>query len=169
MFKHRFSVNMKPMKRILVFFIAVFATTAGYSQALSYGSNITLADAKKVAAASEAYAVGKSWTVVIAIVDTGGNLVYLQRSDNTQIGSIEVAISKATTANNFKRPTKAFQDALASGGENLRVLSLPEGVIAVEGGELLISGGKIIGAIGISGLTAAQDTEVAKVGTAVIK
>lgn len=160
---------MKPMKNVLVFLFAVCATTVTYSQTLTYGHNITLADAKKVAAASEAYAVGKNWTVVIAIVDTGGNLVYLQKSDNTQVGSIEVAISKAKTSNNFKRPTKAFQDALASGGENLRVLSLPAGVIAVEGGELLISDGKIIGAIGISGLTAAQDTEVAKVGTAVIK
>jgi uncharacterized protein GlcG (DUF336 family) len=157
------------MKSILVFVFAVCATTAVYSQSLTYGHNISLAEAKKVAGASEAYAVGKNWTVVIAIVDTGGNLVYLQKSDNTQVGSIDVAISKAKTANNFKRPTKAFQDALASGGENLRVLSLPAGVIAVEGGELLISEGKIIGAIGISGLTAAQDTEVAKIGTAAIK
>jgi uncharacterized protein GlcG (DUF336 family) len=155
--------------KIVILVLSLAVTTAGYSQTLPYGSSITLADAKKVAAASEAYAVGKSWTVVIAIVDTGGNLVYLQRSDNTQIGSLEVAISKATTANNFKRPTKAFQDGLANGGENLRILSLPAGVIAVEGGELLISNGKIIGAIGISGLTAAQDTEVAKIGVAVIK
>jgi glc operon protein GlcG len=156
------------MKYLVVFFLAL-VTSAGYGQALAYGANITLADAKKAAAASEAYAAGKSWNVVIAIVDTGGNLVYLQKSDNTQVGSIEVAISKARTANNFKRPTKAFQEALASGGENLRVLSLPAGVIAVEGGELLIADGKIIGAIGISGLTAAQDTEVARVGVAVIK
>jgi uncharacterized protein GlcG (DUF336 family) len=149
-------------------FLFVCVTTVTFAQNLAYGPNITLADAKKVAAASEAYAVGKNWTTVIAIVDTGGNLVYLQRSDNTQIGSLDVAISKATTANNFKRPTKAFQDGLASGGENLRILSLPGG-IAIEGGELLISGGKIIGAIGVSGLTAAQDTEVAKIGVAVIK
>lgn len=159
---------MKTMKHFIVLLLVVL-TTASFGQAPAYGPNITLADAKKVAAASEAYAVGKNWGVVVAIVDTGGNLVYLQRSDNTQIGSIEVAISKATTANNFKRPTKAFQDGLAGGGENLRILSLPAGAIAVEGGELLISNGKIIGAIGISGLTAAQDTEVAKVGTAVIK
>jgi glc operon protein GlcG len=167
MFKHRFYVNMNSMKCLILFFF-LCAATVSVAQTLPYGSNITLADAKKVAAASEAYAVGKSWTVVIAIVDTGGNLVYLQRSDNTQIGSIEVAIGKAKTANNFKRPSKALQDALAKEGENLRVLSLP-GVVAVEGGELLIADGKIIGAIGISGLTAVQDTEVAKVGTAVIK
>ena len=159
---------MKFMK-YLVAVLLVFVTSLGFSQALQYGPNITLADAKKAAAASEAYAVGKSWTVVIAIVDTGGNLVYLQRSDNTQIGSIEIAIAKATTSNNLKRPTKALQDALANGGENLRVLSLPAGSVVIEGGELLISNGKIIGAIGVSGLTAAQDTEVAKAGVAVIK
>jgi len=146
---------------LLLFSAAAFAQT-------EYGQNISLADAKKVAAAAEAYATSKNWGVVIAIVDTGGNLVYLQRQDNTQIGSLEVAQAKAKTANAFKRPTKAFQDALTQGGENLRVLSLPN-AIAVEGGELLISNGKIIGAIGVSGLKAAEDTEVAKAGTAVIK
>lgn len=156
---------MKKMKaNLIIFFLFISAAVFGQE----YGPNITLADAKKVAAASEAYAIGKHWTVVIAIVDTGGNLVYLQRQDGTQIGSIEVAQSKAKTANAFKRPTKAFQDAVTQGGENLRVLSLPN-VIAVEGGELLISNGKIIGAIGVSGLKAAEDTEVAKAGTAVIK
>lgn len=155
------------MKSALIVLLAL-TTTVSFAQTLNYGSNITLADAKKVAAAAEAYAVGKSWTIVIAIVDTGGNLVYLQKSDNTQVGSIDVAIGKAKTANNFKRPSKALQDALAKEAENLRVLSLP-GVVAVEGGELLIADGKIIGAIGISGLTAVQDTEVAKIGTAVIK
>lgn len=152
-------------QKLFVFFFLTSVVAFGQTE---YGPNITLANAKKVAAAAEAHAVSKNWTVVIAIVDTGGNLVYLQRSDNTQIGSLEVAQLKARTANNFKRSTKAFQDGLAGGGENLRILTLPN-AIAVEGGELLISDGKIIGAIGVSGLTAAQDTEVAKAGTAVIK
>lgn len=142
----------------------VLISAAAFSQT-EYGPNITLADAKKVAAAAEAHAVGKNWAVVIAIVDTGGNLVYLQKQDNTQIGSLEVAQLKAKTANNFKRPTKVFQDGLA---ESSRVLSIPN-AIAVEGGELIVSNGKIIGAIGVSGLKAAEDTEVAKAGTAVIK
>lgn len=142
----------------------VLITGAAFGQT-EYGPNITLADAKKVAAAAEAHAVGKNWAVVIAIVDTGGNLVYLQKQDNTQIGSLEVAQLKAKTANNFKRPTKVFQDGLA---ESSRVLSIPN-AIAVEGGELIVSNGKIIGAIGVSGLKAAEDTEVAKAGTAVIK
>ncbi len=156
------------MKILSVILILISTVSLAQQAPLTYGSNISLADAKKVAAAAEAYAIGKNWAVVVAIVDTGGNLVYLQRQDGTQIGSIEVAQAKAKTANNFKRPTKAFQDGVASGGENLRILSLPN-AIAVEGGELLISDGKIIGAIGISGLTAAQDTEVAKAGVAVIK
>jgi glc operon protein GlcG len=154
--------------RILIFFLLISGVVLAQQAPLQYGSNVTLEQAKKIAAAAEAYAVSKNWTVVIAIVDTGGNLVYLQRQDNTQIGSIEVAQAKAVTANNFKRPTKAFQDAVASGGENLRILTLP-GAVAVEGGELLILNGKIIGAIGISGLKSAEDTEVAKAGVAVIK
>jgi len=157
------------MKAVIVI-LMLCAGTVSFAQqtATEYGQNITLAEAKKVAAASEAHAAGKNWAVVIAIVDTGGNLVYLQKQDNTQIGSLEVAQLKARTANNFKRPTKALQDGLAQGGENLRILSL-SGAIAVEGGELIVSNGKIIGAIGVSGLKAAEDTEVAKAGTAVIK
>jgi glc operon protein GlcG len=151
--------------KILFFFLLISGIAFGQTE---YGKNITLTDAKKVAAAAEAYATGKNWAVVIAIVDTGGNLVYLQKQDNVQIGSLEVAQLKAKTANNFKRPTKALQDAVALGGENLRALSLPNAIV-VEGGELLIENGKIIGAIGVSGLKAVEDTEVAKAGTAVIK
>jgi glc operon protein GlcG len=151
--------------KVLVFSLLISGMAFGQTE---YGSNISLADAKKVAAAAEAHAVSKNWAVVIAIVDTGGNLVYLQKQDNTQIGSLEVAQLKARTANNFKRPTKALQDGIAQGGENLRILSLP-GAIAVEGGELIVSNGKIIGAVGVSGLKAVEDTEVAKAGTAAIK
>jgi glc operon protein GlcG len=160
---------MKNMKaNLIVAFVLVSVAVFGQQAPTEYGPNITLADAKKVAAAAEAHAVGKNWGVVIAIVDTGGNLVYLQKQDNTQIGSLEVAQQKAKTANAFKRPTKTFQDGLTQGGENLRILSLP-GAIAVEGGELIVSNGKIIGAIGVSGLKAAEDTEVAKAGSAAIK
>ena len=156
------------MKALTLIFVLCATVSFAQQAPTEYGPNISLADAKKVAAAAEAYAVGKNWAVVIAIVDTGGNLVYLQKQDNTQIGSLEVAQLKAKTANNFKRPSKALQDALTQGGENLRILTLPGG-IAVEGGELLVSNGKIIGAIGVSGLKAFEDTEVAKAGTAVIK
>ncbi|MEI9917205.1 MAG: heme-binding protein [Bacteroidota bacterium] len=156
------------MKALSLIFVLCATATFAQQAPTEYGQNISLADAKKVAAAAEAHAVSKNWSVVIAIVDTGGNLVYLQKQDGTQIGSLEVAQLKAKTANNFKRPTKAFQDGITQGGENLRILSLP-GAIAVEGGELIVSNGKIIGAIGVSGLKAFEDTEVAKAGTVVIK
>jgi glc operon protein GlcG len=124
---------------------------------------LTLDAAKKVAAAAEEEAVKNKWAVVIAIVDEGGNLVYLQRLDETQIGSIEVAIQKAKTAVSFKRPTKALEDAVLTGGRTV-VLSLP-GAVPIEGGLPLTVDGKVIGAIGISGVTAAQDGQIAKAGT----
>jgi uncharacterized protein GlcG (DUF336 family) len=85
--------------------------------------------------------------------------------DNTQIGSLEVAMGKAKTANNFKRPTKSFEDVVAGGGAGLRILNVP-GILPVEGGEPIYSNGKIIGAIGISGMSSAQDGEVVKAALA---
>ncbi|HWA33754.1 MAG TPA: heme-binding protein [Cyclobacteriaceae bacterium] len=160
------------MKQIIVllFMLAsssVFAQTPPPPAPL-YGESISLENARKVLHAAQAYALSKQWTVVVAIVDTGGNLVALEKIDNTQIASIEVAIGKAKTANNFKRPTKALEDAIAGGGVGLRVLSLP-GAVPIEGGELILVNGKIVGAIGISGMSAAQDGEVAKAGVAALK
>ncbi len=88
--------------------------------------------------------------------------------DNTQLGSIDVSIAKAKTANSFKRPTKVFDDQLAAGGASLRIFSVP-GITAVEGGEPIFSNGKIIGAVGISGMSPAQDGEVAKAALANMK
>ena len=105
--------------------------------------------------------------MAIAIVDTGGKLVLFKKMDNTQIGSIDVSISKAVTANNFKRPSKALEDAVAGGGIGLRVLALP-GVTPLEGGELILLNGKIIGAIGVSGGQSTQDGQVARAGLSVI-
>lgn len=123
---------------------------------------LTLEAAKKVAAAAEEEAVKNKWAVVIVIVDEGGNLVYLQRQDETQIGSIEVAIQKAKTAVNFKRPSKALEDAVITGGRTV-VLSLP-GALPIEGGVPIPVDGKVIGAIGVSGVTAQQDGQIAKAG-----
>ncbi len=160
---------MKP----IIIFLFVLNSSIAFSQtapppAPVYGEPISLENAKKVLHAAQAYALGKQWTVVVAIVDTGGNLVALEKIDNTQIASVEVAIGKAKTANNFKRPTKALEDAIAGGGVGLRVLSLPN-AIPIEGGELILVNGKIVGAIGISGMTAPQDGEVARAGVAVLK
>jgi glc operon protein GlcG len=123
---------------------------------------LTLEAAKKVASAAEEEALKNKWTVVIAIVDDGGNLVYLQRLDETQIGSIEVAVQKAKTSASFKRPTKALEDAVMTGGRTV-VLSLP-GALPIEGGLPLMVDGKVIGAIGVSGVTAPQDGQIAKAG-----
>jgi uncharacterized protein GlcG (DUF336 family) len=146
---------------LLALTISVTAQTPTKPTVVAYGPSVTLDAAKKIAAAAEAFAVSKQYTVVVAIVDTGGNLVMLTKMDNTQLGSIEVAIGKAKTANNFKRPTKAFEDVVAGGGMGLKVLGL--NVVPVEGGEPIFSAdGKIIGAIGVSGMTSAQDGEVVK-------
>jgi uncharacterized protein GlcG (DUF336 family) len=114
--------------------------------------------------AALAEASKNNWTMAIAIVDAGGNLVLFKKMDNTQLGSIEVSKSKATTANNFKRPTKVLEDAVAGGGIGLRLLSI-SGIATLEGGELIIENGKIIGAIGVSGAQSAQDGQVARAGT----
>jgi uncharacterized protein GlcG (DUF336 family) len=120
---------------------------------------LTLEAAQKLAAVAEAEALKNKWTMVVAIVDDGGHLVYLQRMDNTQIGSIEVAIQKAKTAISFKRPTKAYEDMVAQGKTD--ILGVP-GVIPIEGGLPLIIDGQYIGAIGVSGGTRQQDGVVAK-------
>ena len=104
----------------------------------------------------------------MAIVGPAGTLVYFEKMDNTQLGSAEVAIDKARTAAQFKRPTKAFQDAVAAGGDGLRILTL-KGVVAIEGGIPLVLDGKIVGAIGVSGATSAQDAQCAKAGADLVK
>jgi uncharacterized protein GlcG (DUF336 family) len=126
-----------------------------------YGLSITLENAKKAAMPALAEAAKNNWAMAVAIVDPAGNLVYYEKMDNTQLGSANVAIDKARSAVLFKRPTKALQDALAAGGEGLRVLRL-QGATPVEGGIPLVSDGKIVGAIGVSGATSAQDGQCAK-------
>jgi uncharacterized protein GlcG (DUF336 family) len=133
-----------------------------------YGAPIPLAEAKRAVAAAQAEAVKNKWNVVVAVVDSGGHLVALERLDSTQYGSIEVALEKARTSAAFRRPTKAFQDMVAAGGEGLRMLKLP-GALPVEGGLPLVVGGKIVGAIGVSGATSAQDGQIAAAGVAALK
>jgi len=133
-----------------------------------FGGPVTLENARKAAGPALAEAEKNHWNVAVAIVDTGGNLVYYEKMDNTQIGSANVAVEKARTAALFKRPTKAFQDVLAGGGDGLRILSL-KGVVAIEGGIPLVMDGKIVGAIGVSGATSAQDAQCAKAGADVLK
>ena len=87
----------------------------------------------------------------------------LHRLDNTQLGSLEIATGKATTALKLRRPTKTVQDAIAAGGVGLRFLTL-DGFVGIDGGLPIMDGGKIIGAIGVSGVSAEQDAQIAKAG-----
>ena len=133
-----------------------------------YGLSINLDTAKKVAASAITEARKNNWTIAVAIMDTGGHLVYFEKMDGTQTGSVNVAISKGCSAVLFKRPTKAFQDIVAEGGEGLRMLRL-DGAVPVEGGVPLLMDGKIVGAIGVSGGTSQQDGVVAKAGADTLK
>jgi len=136
---------------------------AAASARLQYGQPISLEAAKKALEAADAEAARNNWTVVIAVVDTGGHLVAMQRRDNTQIGSIRIAEGKARTAVEFLRPTKALEDALAGGGAGLRVLGI-EGITPLEGGIPIQVDGKVVGAIGVSGVMSSQDAQVARAG-----
>jgi len=120
-----------------------------------YGLPISLENAKKAAAPALAEAAKNNWNMAVAIADPSGNLVYYEKMDNTQLGSANVAIDKARTAALFKRPTKALQDALAAGGEGLRILKI-QGATPVEGGIPLVMDGKIVGAIGVSGASSGR-------------
>ena len=133
-----------------------------------YGPPINLDAAKKAAAAAIAEARTNNWAMAVAITDVGGDLVYFEKMDVTQTGSVRVAIDKARSAALFKRPTKVWQDLVAAGGAGLRILGL-EGAVPIEGGLPLLMGDKIVGAIGVSGGTAAQDGQVAKAGADMLK
>ena len=155
-------------------YLAVVMFAVGALQAVRaqmpnpYGLSISVDDAKKAAAPALAEAARNNWKVAVAIVDPGGNLVYYEKMDNTQLASANISIDKARSAARFKRPTKALQDALAAGGEGLRVLGL-EGAVPVEGGFPLVMDGKIVGAIGVSGAASAQDAQCAKTGADSLK
>ncbi len=146
---------------IALLFVPCVLTSALAQMPYPYGMSISLENAKKATMPALAEAAKNNWAMAVAIVDPAGNLVYYEKMDNTQLGSANVAIDKARSAALFKRPTKAFQDALAAGGEGLRILSL-QGATPVEGGVPLVSDGKIVGAIGVSGGTSAQDGQCAK-------
>jgi glc operon protein GlcG len=163
-------MKRKSIVKILVVLLVIFsALTSTVAQMPNpYGQPISLENARKAAALALAEAAKNNWTVAVAIVGPAGNLIFYEKMDNTQLGSAEVAIDKARTAALFKRPSKAFQDALAAGGDGLRVLTL-KGVVAVEGGIPLVMDGKIVGAIGVSGATSVQDAQCAKTAADTVK
>ena len=162
-------MSQKILRPLAAFVLAFWTSAIALPQMPNpYGVPISLENAKKVAAPALAEALKNNLSVAVAIVDTSGNLVYYEKMDNTQLGSAKVAIDKAHSAAVFKRPTKAFEDVLASGGTGLRVLGLP-GAIPVEGGIPLLIDGKIVGAIGVSGATGSQDAQCAKTGADILK
>ena len=126
-----------------------------------YGPSVTLDQAKKAAAAALDEARANNWIMAAAVVDTAGLLVYFEKMDDTQTGAVTIAQAKARSGALFKRPTKAFQDVLAQGGDGFRILGLT-GAVPVEGGVPLLVDGKIIGAIGVSGGTSAEDGQCAR-------
>ena len=130
---------------------------------MAYGPSITLENAKKVTAAAMAEVKKNNWIMAVAIVDPAGDLVYFEKMDDTQVQSTIVSQTKARSAARFARPTKAFQDMLATGGEGLRVLRI-QGAVPVDGGLPITMGGKVVGGIGVSGGTSAQDGQCAKAG-----
>jgi uncharacterized protein GlcG (DUF336 family) len=148
-------------------FALAFAITA-QAQVPQYGADITLEQAKMAVAAGQAEARKNNWPVAVAVVDNHGYLVAYEKMDNTQTASVQVSIDKAVSAATYRRSTKVFQDALAGGGAGLRVLNL-RGASSVEGGLPIVVGGKIIGAVGVSGVNADQDGIVAKAGADAVK
>jgi glc operon protein GlcG len=132
-----------------------------------YGAPISIDAAKTAMAAAEAEATKNNWGVAIAIVDSGANLVMLHRLDNAQLSSVRIAEQKARTAAEFRRPTKVFEDAVAGGGVGLRVLTF--GASVAEGGVPIVSGGRVVGAIGVSGVQSQQDAQVAQAGADAVK
>jgi uncharacterized protein GlcG (DUF336 family) len=133
-----------------------------------YGAPIMLDQAKKVMAAAEAKALQNNWYVAISIMDSGGNPVMLHRLDGTQLASIRIAEGKALTAVEFRRPTKAMEDAIASGGVGLKYLCVPN-VSFIDGGVPIVVDGKVVGGIGVSGVDAKDDAQIAQAGADALK
>jgi glc operon protein GlcG len=147
--------------------VAVHAQTPSPGTLPPYGPGVSLEMATKMIAAAVAEAKKSGLQEAIAIVDSGGRLVAFARMDNTQLASIDIAMSKAVTANSVKRPTKALQDSVAPGTSTPRMAGLP-GIVAIDGGLPIVIDGKIAGAIGAAGSTAPQDGEIAAAGLAAV-
>ena len=153
---------MKLKAIVLALGVALLSVAANTASAqFVEKKTVSLALAKKMAVAAEAEATKNNWTMVIVVLDDGGNLVYLGRMDGTQLGSIEVAQGKARTALDFKRPTKVFQDLVDKDQGHLVTLGH---ITAVQGGLPIMLDGKVIGAIGASGGTSVQDEQCAQAG-----
>lgn len=145
--------------------LTVAVASGGASAQFLETKTLSLAAAKKMAAAAETEAAKNKWTMVIAVLDDGGHLIYLEHMDGAQIGSIEVAQGKARTAVRFRRPSKDFEDAVTA--NHLGVITLGD-ITAIRGGLPVMLDGKAVGAIGVSGGDAEQDEQCAEAGLAAL-
>ncbi len=150
-----------------VMFLVLICARTNAQEPIPYGSPIKLEVAMKLIAAAEAEAKKHNWPVAVTVVDSAGFLVAFHRLDNTQLGSIEISQEKAKTAVLFRRPSKYFEDAIAQGGAGLR--SLRTGAMPIDGGLPIIQDGKLIGAIGVSGVKPVEDAQVARAGLAALE
>jgi uncharacterized protein GlcG (DUF336 family) len=148
--------------------LSMTLSASAQQPAPSYGPSVNLEQAKKAVEAAQAEAAKNGWKLAIAVVSIGGYLIHFARMDDTQLASNDIAIHKARAAATFRRPTKAFQDALQATPPNLVIMTL-DGVIASEGGIPLMANGKVIGAIGCSGALGSQDAQACKAGADTIK
>jgi glc operon protein GlcG len=162
-------MSLASMLRCLLALLLVVTASAAVAQGPTlYGMPISIENAKKAAAAAVAESKKNNWLMAVAITDPNGDLIYFEKMDGAQTGSVRVALDKARSAALFRRPTKAFQDVVAGGGAGLRILGL-EGAVPVEGGVPIVVDGKIVGAIGLSGGTSEQDGLAAKAGVDAVK
>ena len=127
----------------------------------SYGPSINIAGAKRIAAGTLAECAKNGWNVAVAVVDTHGALVYFERMEDTQYASNDIAIGKAKAAATYRRPTRVFADVINKASP--ATATLP-GVFASPGGVPIFADGRIIGAVGVSGVTGDQDEQCAKAG-----
>ena len=149
------------LKLILGIMLAGFVTLAAAQPRPPYGPDVTLDQAKKIAAGAAAESQKNGWRMAIAVVDNHGMLVYFERMPDTQTASVQIALDKAVAAATFRRPTKAFEDGIAKGRTALLGL---RGATPIEGGLPIMAGGKVIGGIGVSGANSDEDATAAAAG-----
>ncbi len=149
---------------LLIILVAGLPVSATEAQ-LADRKALTLESAKRIMTAAEKEATANKWNVAIAIVDEAGELLMFQRMDDVQVASVDIAIGKARSAARFRRPTKALEDIVAKGRT---VLMAVEGVLPLEGGVPITVDGRVIGAVGVSGVASQDDARIAEAGIAAL-
>jgi glc operon protein GlcG len=163
------AMSPRSVLRCLLALLLVLSASSALAQMPNpYGAPISLENAKKAAAGAVAEARKINWPMAVAVTDTAGDLIYFEKMDGNQTGSVNLSIAKARSAALYKRPTKVWADLVGAGGDNLRLMAL-QGIVPSNGGIPLVMDGKIVGAIGASGGTGAQDGQCAEAGANSVK